>query len=121
MQIQYVMVMVSDMQEAIAFYRDVLEFPLKFESPGWTEFSTEGATLALHPTKEPASADISVGESAGTVRFGFNVPDLDAYHEKLCAREVACVQEPKLQFGAKLAQYRGPDGLLFSVGEARQG
>jgi catechol 2,3-dioxygenase-like lactoylglutathione lyase family enzyme len=36
------------MKQAVAFYRDVMGLPLKFETPGWTEFATEGATLALH-------------------------------------------------------------------------
>ena len=32
---------------------------------------------------------------------------------------VTCVQEPQLQFGAKLAQYMDLDGMVFGVGEAR--
>jgi hypothetical protein len=31
--------------------RDVLGLPLKFESPRWTEFATDGATLALHASE----------------------------------------------------------------------
>jgi len=62
MNIQYAIVFVSDMQQAIEFYRDVIGLPSRFESPEWTEFATAGA---------------------------------------------------------KLAQYEGPDGLIFSVGESR--
>lgn len=47
MRVNYAMVFVSDMKRSVAFYRDVLGLPLKFESPGWTEFATDGATLAL--------------------------------------------------------------------------
>ena len=42
--VNYQIVYVSDMQRSLSFYRDVLGIPLKFESPGWTEFATEGAT-----------------------------------------------------------------------------
>ena len=119
MKIQYAMVFVSDMKEATAFYRDVLGLPLRFESPGWTELATEGATLALHATDAPASERAAGEMSAGTCRLGFNVTDLTAFHERMKAREVHCVQEPTLQFGTLLAQYSGPDGLVFSVGEAR--
>ena len=42
------LVFVCDMKRSVSFYRDVLGLPPKFESPGWTEFATEGATLALH-------------------------------------------------------------------------
>jgi len=48
MRVNYAIVFVSDMKQAVSFYRDVLGLPLKFESPGWTEFPTQGATLALH-------------------------------------------------------------------------
>jgi catechol 2,3-dioxygenase-like lactoylglutathione lyase family enzyme len=44
MRINYAIVFVSDMKQAVAFYRDVMGLPLKFETPGWTEFATEGAT-----------------------------------------------------------------------------
>jgi len=38
----------------------------------------------------------------------------------MMAKEVHCVQEPMVQFETKLAQYLGPDGLVFSVGEAQR-
>ena len=46
--LNYVIVFVSDMDRSIAFYRDVLGFPVKHQSPKWSEFGTEGITLALH-------------------------------------------------------------------------
>ena len=58
---------------------------------------------------------------AGASRIGFNVADIDAFHEKMREHEVPCVEEPKAQFGTKLAQYAGPDGLVFSVGESGKG
>ena len=48
MRVNYAIVFVSDMTRAVRFYRDVLGLPLRFESPHWTEFATDGATLALH-------------------------------------------------------------------------
>jgi lactoylglutathione lyase len=118
MHIQYAMIFVSDMSQATAFYRDVIGFPLKFESPGWTEFATTGATLALHPTPSPAPP-AGDHNPAGTARFGFEVPDITAFHNRMLEHGVPCISEPKEQFGATLAQYSGPDGMIFSVGEAR--
>jgi hypothetical protein len=39
------MVTVSDMNRSVEFYRDKLGMPMKFQSPDWTEFQTEGTTL----------------------------------------------------------------------------
>jgi hypothetical protein len=36
-------------------------------------------------------------------------------------RHVPCTQEPKEEFGARIAQYLDPDGLGISVGEERGG
>jgi catechol 2,3-dioxygenase-like lactoylglutathione lyase family enzyme len=47
-KVDYVMVRVSDMRRSVAFYRDTLGLPLKFESPEWSEFATGATTLALH-------------------------------------------------------------------------
>ena len=119
--ISFPIVFVSDMQQATAFYRDVLGLPLKFESPGWTEFTTEGTTtLALHATDVPAAERKTGEDPAGGVRIGFNVTDLDAFHQRMLENDVPCVEKPAVQFGARLAQYSGPDGMVFSVGESRK-
>ncbi len=116
MKIQYAMVMVSDMEQATAFYRDVIGFTLKFQTPGWTEFENEGATLALHPTASPALERAAGDDSAGAVRLGFSVRDLDEFHERVLSKGVRCIQPPTEQFGVRLARYEGPDNLVFSVG-----
>lgn len=120
MRLNYAIVFVSDMGRSVAFYRDTLGLHLRFESPVWTEFATEGASLALHQSEGPATGqDRSRAETAGECRPGFEVPDLDAFHQRMVAHQVRCLQEPKSVFGSRLAQYVDPDGLAISVGEAR--
>lgn len=122
MRINYAIVFVSDMDRSVAFYRDVFGLPLKFETPGWTEFATEGATLALHASDRPGSGEIdSEHPPAGRCRTGFCVPDLDAFHQKMVEQNVHCLQEPKDVFGAQIAQYVDPDGMAISVSGERRG
>ena len=122
MRVHYAIIIVSDMKRSVSFYRDVLNLPLKFESPGWTEFATEGATLALHVGEEPtADAGHSQAVVAGRCRPGLSVPDLDEFHARMVEQDVPCLEEPKQVFGARVAQYADPDGLAISVGEARRG
>ena len=116
MQLDLVIVFVSDMKRSVAFYRDVLGLPLKFESPGWSEFKTEGATLALHASKGAKGTDDD-GEQPGRCRPGLAVPNLDEFHQRMVEKDVPCIQEPTELFGARIAQYRDPDGLPISVGE----
>ena len=52
MKLNYVIEFVADMGRAVKFYRDVLGLSLKFQSPGWSEFSTGETSLGLHPASE---------------------------------------------------------------------
>ena len=119
MRLNYAIVFVSDMARSISFYRDVLGLPLRFESPGWTEFSTDGATLALHVSEESKPEAATHTVAAGHCRPGLSVPDLAEFHARMVANGVVCIQEPKETFGAKIAQYLDPDGLPISISESR--
>ena len=105
----YTIQFVSDMAEAVAFYRDVLGLALKFQSPYWSEFATGNTGLALHPA--------SAANPAGTVRLGFGVPDLTAFYERLSVAGVAFTQPPTLEEGNLLARFLDPQGKEISVGQ----
>ena len=118
MRVSYAIVFVSDMPRSVAFYRDVVGLPLRFESPGWSEFATEGATLALHRGEPRAPEASPTGDlAAGHSRPGLRVPDLDAFHQRMLAYQVPCQQPPTPTFGTRIALYLDPDGLALSVGE----
>jgi len=132
MRVSYAIVFVSDMKRSVGFYRDVVGLPLKFDSPEWSEFATDGATFALHRAPSgPAEAGPSQGNgessqrngndhTAGSCRPGLSVSDLDAFHARMIAHNVVCIQQPKDLFGSKIAQYLDPDGLEISVSEERR-
>lgn len=120
MRLNYAIVFVSDMARSVAFYRDVIGLALKFESPGWSEFATGEATLALHAGEGRGSA-AEEGHPSGRCHPGLAVADLDEFHKKMTERNVRCIQQPRTVFGSKIAQYADPDGLAISVGEERKG
>jgi lactoylglutathione lyase len=121
MRLNYAIVFVSDMKRSVAFYRDVLGLPLKFESPHWSEFATGGATLALHAAEATSAAkDDPLKFPAGRCKPGFAVASLAEFHARMVEMKVACVQEPKETFGTRIAQYLDPDGLAISVSEERK-
>jgi lactoylglutathione lyase len=123
MRLSYAIVFVSDMARSVAFYRDVVGLPLKFDSPEWSEFVTDGATLALHradPERDSPADTSASPASAGTCRPGLTVLDLDAFHSRMVENDVICTQQPKDLFGSKIAQYLDPDGLAISVSEDRR-
>jgi lactoylglutathione lyase len=121
-RVSYVIIVVSDMKRAVSFYQNVIGLPLKFESPGWSEFATDGATLALHPSEGSGSeSDNPQKVPAGRCRPGLSVPNLLEFHKRMIDKNVPCLQEPKEVFGVRIAQYVDPDGLAISVSEERRG
>ena len=120
-QLDYAMVVVSDMRRSVEFYRDTLGIPLKFESPDWTEFLTGTTTLALHGggVQKQQSGSPAEGKPAGGCSIGFNVENLDQAYEELKAKGVKFVMppsEPEGQ-GIRLAVGLDPDGLHISFAQ----
>jgi lactoylglutathione lyase len=66
-----VILLVSNMKRSIRFYRDILGMDLKQESKDWTEFSTRGTVLALHPAKKKR-----IKKNNGML-VGFSISDFD--------------------------------------------
>ena len=121
-KVDYVMVRVSDMRRSVAFYRDTLGLPLKFESPGWSEFETGATTLALHASAPPAAGSEAArpaAPAAGTCALGFSVPDLNRTYAELRERGARFVVPPTEQpnEGIRLAVCTDPDGLTISFAE----
>jgi len=111
-KVSMLIVIVSDMKRSVEFYRDTLGLPLKFESPGWSEFATPGTTLALHPETEQKKVN------PGGISFGFNTGNLDEAYETLKARGVRFIMPPTQQdFGFRLAVFLDPDGYPIPVSD----
>ena len=55
-QLDYTMIIVSDMERSVEFYRDKLGIPLKFQTPDWTEFATGTTTLVAAAARIRAPA-----------------------------------------------------------------
>ena len=118
MRVNFAIIYVSDMDRSVAFYRDALGLPLRFQTPEWTEFLTEGALIALQKADDPPAAGDSPNR-AGRCQPGLAVPDLQAFHDRVIANGVRCQRAPREEFGTRLASYIDPDGLVFAVSEQR--
>ena len=113
-QIGQIAVPVSDIERAVAFYRDTLGMRFLFQAPpGLGFFDCAGVRLMLDA---PAKAE---SESYSSVIY-YTVPDLDTAFETLSARGVLFEAKPHLI--AKLpdhelwmAFFRDPDGNLLAL------
>ena len=109
MRLNYAIKFVSDMDSAIAFYRDTLGLNLLFQSPFWSEFDTGETTLALHP----ASDD----NPAGSVQLGLGSEDLARFYERRDQLGIDFTQPPTDMHGTQIARFRDVDGAEVSISQ----
>ncbi len=107
--------------EALAFYRDVVEFPVVFADAdmGWAQFQLGGAYIGLEHLDpgDPEAADL-VGRFVGV---SIEVEDIQTQYTALCNKGVDFVQAPQKQpWGGTLAHFKDVDGnILTLLGNAR--
>ena len=107
-----VILLVSNMDRSIKFYRDTLGLVVKNISDEWTEFFTSGTVLALHPAKTKVKHNPNM-------LVGFMVSDLDSIANSLRSKNIKFFKEPKEESFGKHAIIEDPDGHLISIAEIK--
>ena len=105
-----VILLVSDMNKSVQFYRETLNLPLKKESDEWTEFFNKETVLALHPAKHKENL-----KSGQHILLGFSASDFDNTINKLKEKGVVFFKNPKEEGFGKHAIIEDPDGHLISI------
>lgn len=106
-----VMVVVSDMERSVKFYRDALGLPLQFQSPAFSQFQVSDVALGLHLASETVRTDPQSG-----VSFGFHTPDLDKTLADLSERGVTLLRRDDNPW-IKIAIITDPDGYGIRIGQ----
>ena len=104
---------VTDMEAAIAFYRDTLG--LQLVSVDYVaRFDLDGVLIELVPLPPG-----SVVPGSGNARLCFAVPDLNQTVEQLHARGIG-TSDIKIKKGGRIAYFRDPDGNELSLWECQK-
>ena len=112
--IDFVVVNVSDVPRAAAFYRDTLglDFPLVEESLRWQEFQTEPVAFALREDK---------GNPGANAAIALAVDDVSAAVEELRAKGVKVLIEPRESPDCYTAMVQDPDGNMLLLHRRKDG
>jgi len=111
-----VILLVSDMDRSIDFYKNTLGLLLKNSSHDWAEFFKDGTTLALHPMKKKLKEQ--TGSRVGML-VGFMVSNMDETYQNLKKKNVKFVKEPKEEPFGKHAIILDPDGYMISIAQLK--
>lgn len=114
-RIGYVIVGVTDLERAVAFYRDAIGFEFVHAAPEFhfAEFRVGDLRFSLAGGGDEGGegANHKVGGNTG---IGFVVPDVDAAHARLAANGVNFTMAPEKQpWGGYMAMFADPDGNVF--------
>ncbi len=105
-----VILLVSDMNNSIQFYKEILNIPLKKRSDEWTEFFNKETVLALHPVKNKEKF-----KSGQHILIGFSASDFDKTIKTLQEKNVVFFKKPREEGFGKHAIIEDPDGHLISI------
>jgi predicted enzyme related to lactoylglutathione lyase len=105
--VMQILVPVTDVDRAAAFYEDVLGLPLLFKYPGNAFFDADGVRIYLAKPAEPGV------DGAATIYF--RVDDVTAVFERLVARGATIREQPEIahrdaSYDLWLAFVQDPDG-----------
>jgi len=114
--IMQILVPVTDLDRAVAFYENVLDLPLLFRFPGNAFFDAHGVRLYLGEPTEPGFA--------GVATLYFRVTDVTATLALLESRGASVRERPEIVFGTDdydlwLAFVTDPDGYRIEVLQRR--
>lgn len=103
---------VTDVDRAVAFYRDVLGMKLLFQFPGMAFFACESVRLMLSGSETPE-------ERYGSIIY-FRVADIRQAHETLSQRGAVFEREPHMiarmpDHELWMAFFRDPDRNLLAL------
>jgi lactoylglutathione lyase len=121
----YVVVIVEDLERALAFYVGALGLPLGHRSGAFAQLATGTTRVALYERRamsETLGQPINAPDpGAPGFELGFKVPDVDAAFDELVRRGAVPATPPTDRaWGQRTAYVRDPDGHLIELAEDRR-
>jgi len=103
---------VTDMQRALAFYRDGLGLkPGDMHGDYWVEFDIAGATFGIGNFEQ-------VGKPGTANSLAIEIANLDDYRKSLTARGIDATEPHELQ-ACRISMVRDPDGNTIWLHEKK--
>jgi catechol 2,3-dioxygenase-like lactoylglutathione lyase family enzyme len=115
-RVDTIILLVTDIDSSVDFYKNKIGIPLKFKSPGWAEFILGDVHLALHRKGNKLSGHEATMAAVG-VSVNFEVDDIESMFVQLARNGIDPVAEIKdYEFG-RYFFVTDPDGYVIGFRE----
>jgi lactoylglutathione lyase len=119
--LDYVVLIVDDIDKAQRFYTETLGLPLKHRSGDYAQIALSGTRLGLFSRAAMAAVlghALVPGAPSAKFELGFKVDDCDAAFDELVACGVPAITAPQTRsWGQRTAYVADPDGNLIELVE----
>ena len=118
--LDYTILICDDLPRSVAFYRDVMRFPIEVEQEIWVNFRVGSAILALRTRSvDGGFEDGAKIAGSASVQVAFRVPPskLDECYRELEEKHVPIVRAPVElpNWGQRMFLFRDPVGNLLEI------
>lgn len=118
--LDYVVLIVADLQRSLDFYHGTMDIPLKHRAERFAQLDTGATRLGLFTREAMAETLHQELEPPGSrspgFEIGFKVDDVDAAYAELRAAGAEPVTPPETRpWGQRTAYVRDPDGHLVEL------
>jgi catechol 2,3-dioxygenase-like lactoylglutathione lyase family enzyme len=123
-RIDLVTILTDDVEGMVAFYRDVLGFPVKNQLDNYCEFGGGGVRFAIchrselaRATGHPAYEEDGGTRHAFELAFPCNSPaDVDSEFQRIVQQGATPIKEPAdMPWGQRTAFFADPDGNIHEI------
>lgn len=118
--LRYIILYVSDFDQAYTFYKDVLQLSVKMQQGTYVEFDTGQTTFAIN-TRDAVREEIGLivpykTEKTATFEVAFTVEDVAQTIDVLRSKGVQIIKEPVTKsWGQTVAYIADPDGHYIEI------
>lgn len=109
-----VIIAVSDLENSLQFYHDIIGLPIKQKRANWVELAKEGATVILHPATKPINTGTSIDNG---IVIGLVVGDIESAVQELKSKNITIHREIVAHKAGKNCIVLDPDKYMVSLFE----